>query len=793
MTFEELLTNNNINKIEIPRIQRDYAQGRKDEKSKRIRENFVSALYIAIKNGQNLNLDFIYGNIDANGTLILLDGQQRLTTLFLLHWYIAKKTNHDTELLKKFSYKIRHSTRDFCAKLIDEPLIFPITQKTISEEIKDQSWFPLSWNKDPSVASMLTMLGEIHKKFNETTITWEDLSKITFYFLPLEDMGLTDDLYIKMNSRGKTLTDFEHLKAELDKQLSILEEKKFIEKNDIRNKFDKEWIDLLFEQAQLAIQNDEDKIKEKKLKNVNTTINTYFLNYIHFICDVIFYKDKQTPPARWNEFDVLKDLFTYQENIDNEKVKENFKTMEKYFDCWNSKRNLSKIKENIKSGSDNVVTPDDFLSSIINKTKNYAKNQIVTQIGNNIFQNSLKKYSPNNLQEFIFLYAVTYYLQHIDKIEFTTFVRRIRIINNLLQNSAAEIKLERMNNILEHVEEILNTGEVEEKDNTFNKYQLQEEKQKIALLKLHPEYADELFELEDHKLLYGQISILFDFEHIENITKNCIETATKFISLFECDFDKIDCALMTIGDYSQKISIEDWRSTQQFGAANQESWKELFHQHDIYTYNNRPDKSKEDFASTRNILLKFLEDNKEINNDILDTKKNDFIKKCEAKKQYPFEYYYLKYNVFRPAKNGMSGKCFKYDTYSYTILRLKDSHSDNYNPYLKEACHKLNNEGKDNYKEDLFNKHKYFKLGQRGLRFKTHSMEHWYLDNQDLFRIYDKNHNILMSIIINQNKDRIDTENRVDKLCNYIKLILDYEEKEQDISLKQYIKNNYQE
>ena len=112
-SFQELLENNTIHTIAIPRIQRDYAQGRTDDKTARIRINFVSALCTAIKNGQKLNLDFVYGNIDKKGVLTLLDGQQRLTTLFLLHWYIAKETNHDVELLKKFSYEIRPSTRDF--------------------------------------------------------------------------------------------------------------------------------------------------------------------------------------------------------------------------------------------------------------------------------------------------------------------------------------------------------------------------------------------------------------------------------------------------------------------------------------------------------------------------------------------------------------------------------------------------------------------------------------------------------------------------------------------------------
>lgn len=795
-TFEQLLTDNTIKKIEIPRIQRDYAQGRTDDRVTRIREKFVSALNTALTEEQNLTLDFIYGNIDKKGILTLLDGQQRLTTLFLLHWYFAQ-TETEIDLLKKFSYEIRPSTRDFCAKLLTEPFNSTDTDKYLSEKIKDQSWFPLSWSKDPSITSMLTMLDEIHKQFKETTISWETLSNITFYFLPLEDMGLTDDLYIKMNSRGKPLTDFEHFKAELDKQLSKLDNAQELA-NRIRLKFDTTWTDLLWEYRNSDTETENDNI-----------VDDEFLRYIHFICDVIYYQNETDSHKQWNDFDLLKIFFTCNDENDKEKIKQNFETLEKYFDCW-CENNLNKIKvlnNNLENSP--FKTPNDFLSSFINK-------KIITTVGKDIFQNCLAKYTTPqfDLKQFIFLYAVTYYLQQVDTIEYDKFVRRIRIINNLIQNSSNEITKKRIKNILKHVEEILKEGEVKEKDNTFNKYQLREEKQKIELLKLLPEYTDvedhklqytdALFELEDHKLLYGQISILFDFEHIENITNNCIKTAYKFISLFKCDFDKIDCALMSIGNYSQRIKEEyGWRWRYQFATKTDPSWKawkELFHQNDINSKSD-DDNPESDFAKTRKILLTLLG---EINNTekteiepLLEQKKDDFINKYHTDKLYPFEYYYIKYDTFRQG----NGNFHKYDgsEYAYHVFTGSNAKTT-YNPFLREAC------------GELFNKYKAFNFGQRRLQFATCHLEHWhyYGENLDklgkechidlssvpeknLFVIHDNNHKGIMPIIINQNEKGIDTENRIEKLSRYIELILDYEEKEQDISLEQYIKNNYQE
>ena len=77
------------NKIEIPIIQRDYAQGRLGKEY--LRQGFLTNLKEALDeedDEKELKLDFVYGSVE-NGKLQPLDGQQRLTTLWLLHWYIA--------------------------------------------------------------------------------------------------------------------------------------------------------------------------------------------------------------------------------------------------------------------------------------------------------------------------------------------------------------------------------------------------------------------------------------------------------------------------------------------------------------------------------------------------------------------------------------------------------------------------------------------------------------------------------------------------------------------------------
>lgn len=185
-----------VKKIVIPMIQRDYAQGRIDPDVNRIRDRFLSALYRAVT-AEPVTLDFIYGDIDENGVMTPLDGQQRLTTLFLLYWYAAKKENIPEPaccFLRNFSYETRYSARYFCAELLG---FTPSFTGSISKEIINQAWFPLDWKKDPTISSMLVMLDAINSRFGNVQDLWKALDggAVTFYFLPIKDMGLTDELY----------------------------------------------------------------------------------------------------------------------------------------------------------------------------------------------------------------------------------------------------------------------------------------------------------------------------------------------------------------------------------------------------------------------------------------------------------------------------------------------------------------------------------------------------------------------------------------------------------------------
>lgn len=222
-----MISNTNLNtlikllekfEIEVPRVQRDYAQGRRDEHSTMVRTNLLRDIKKAFScNTMPLDLGFVYGKTEE-GKFFPVDGQQRLTTLFLLHIYAFYNDITKDELLLKFSYEARTTTRDFFEALVNNRFSVFTSNVKPSDFIPDQAWFIDSWKYDPSVLSAITMLDDIiNQRFNiellKQQLEEQENPQVVFQFLSLDDLGMEDDLYIKLNARGRALSPFENFKS----------------------------------------------------------------------------------------------------------------------------------------------------------------------------------------------------------------------------------------------------------------------------------------------------------------------------------------------------------------------------------------------------------------------------------------------------------------------------------------------------------------------------------------------------------------------------------------------------
>jgi len=706
-------------KIIIPIIQRDYAQGREITEIRHVRQRFLDALYKAVTE-KPVKLDFIYGDISEDGILTPLDGQQRLTTLFLLHWYAAKKENissGETKFLKNFSYETRPDSTSFCKNLINFQPAFD--DETLSAEIENQSWFPLGWKKDPTVNSMLNMLDAIDEKFCSVENLFEKLQggAISFYFLAISDMGLTDELYITMNSRGKPLTDFEHFKAEFKRKLDELD-RELADK--IIFKIDTIWTDLLWNYRD-----------EKNL------IDGGFLRYFRFLCDILLYKRGGTPQGKnRTEFDLIDEIFKQGD------VYKNIDFIEKSFDCWCKVEKAEKISNFFEE----KISLGDRNKKEVNK---HTIGKIICYFNNvNLFEECLKFYGTTkdgrirkfSLAATVTLYAFLFYLLNREKIPAEKFQRRIRIINNLVNNSGSgELSdSESRNNgnripaMLRQIESILLEEKILTYDElreeilnyyNFNETQLKEERAKLSWTKENPDKAESLFELEDHYLLYGQIGIigLEEPKYFE-----------RFISLFNCDYDKIDCALLACGDYLQKEG-NSWRY--QLGSAkNPKAWQNLFHQ----------SLQVKGFDETQIALSILLDGTKNFSDAYLEKIIANHLADCESKNQFEWSYYYIKYKIFRPERYGKYlWQDFANKPYCLSVLWTEVNTSTNaYQPFLK-AAEKNNNLSRDHYGMRLLYKNCYVECENNFYVVKENDTERF-----------------LTKLEINQ-KDGIDTEDRI--------------------------------
>lgn len=264
-------------RIQVPMIQRDFAQGRPEEST--VRELFLMALDDALRKPVDdpslpLNLDFIYGSVEGEDEtrFLPLDGQQRLTTLFLLHWYLAWRDERwaDFEDLfvaggrAKFNYAVRPSSNEFFDQLVCyrpqiRPEDVPEQKSPITALITDQPWYFRSWRLDPTIQAVLHMLDALHARFASSSglfarLIDENHPAITFQVLDLEDFGLSDDLYIKMNARGKPLTPFETFKARYEEKLKrqlrgksfVLAGHHFSVADYVARRMDTTWADLFW-------------------------------------------------------------------------------------------------------------------------------------------------------------------------------------------------------------------------------------------------------------------------------------------------------------------------------------------------------------------------------------------------------------------------------------------------------------------------------------------------------------------------------------------------------------------
>ncbi len=243
-----IIKTSNISQIKIPMIQRDYVQSLDDKKFKK----FLNVLVDALNNGTELSLDFIYGNINEDGVFEPIDGQQRLTTLALLtvYLYCRQSENILQNPFEYITYATRQSANNFCQLLRGDKWKnkFNDTDNP-SNIIKNDIKYFKEYDEDTTIFAMLQALDKIHNSIKNQDIDslTKNISNISFHIFPMESFNLSDDLYIKMNGRGKQLSSFDNFKADYFKWLEENEKNIAEDIIDIKNNFNNKYIDIFWD------------------------------------------------------------------------------------------------------------------------------------------------------------------------------------------------------------------------------------------------------------------------------------------------------------------------------------------------------------------------------------------------------------------------------------------------------------------------------------------------------------------------------------------------------------------
>lgn len=636
-TFARLLKDEEV--IMIPKVQRDYAYGRQEPKVIEVLNGMLDTMFLAVKEDKIELFDFVYGGSyvkKTNEGLIPLDGQQRLTTLFLLHFFASivqpiietKSERISVESLKKFRYETRQTATDFCDALISQirdeiiGVYKPNGDKKIKNLIRNSPKYLPSYDSDPTIISMLNVLEVIESKFRACPIEnlWDKLTlrdNIQFYALSLEKFGLSDDLYIKMNSRGKKLTSFEIFKSDLEKAIKKIAPPL---KDELSKKIDNEWMDIIWDYAnQFDYEEDSTLIMKADAGYMNLLSNIFRIELFR----------RGIEPST-NRHATIDEIIT-----DENSIRQIISILDNLSDI-HVNGGISDFWQNYFYFSDNVIGRDDKIRLF----------WLQTQSQKPVFHLAIDR--ELSVPEMIYFYALN--LIKSRSVDFETSFKCLRIVRNLVTANvrANRAQYKMLAGFLSDIELIIRSnGKVPSSDEhtyTFVGTAVEEERSKQDLLS--QEDYKSLLRFENHGILQGSVMLFVD-HYLEQDPTALFEQLNHFEIIFNNNWEH------SFDNY--RISfVQDNKEFMQYEPSmeNEENMTRRFFIH-------RPEDFSQFFVKNirrknQNAVLDILENNIKSINDI-----KTGSQKCNEFGIDTWQYYYVKY----PGSNkcDTSYGCYAWD------------------------------------------------------------------------------------------------------------------------------------
>jgi len=592
-TISEIFANQNIEQILIPEIQRDYVWRKNQIENlfNSLTEDFLKKInsyntdnvianlpadakeiYIKQKYSTSIGFIYAYNDVECPDKFFLIDGQQRLTTIYLIMISIANHTKKTDDFkqryyrndLPKIDYKVREASHNFLYRFVAY-----ILNKLPINEIEKQFWYYSEYKNDYTIQSIIENYKQIEYHLNalngnivEFGRYIEDFVNFWYFDTNISEQG--EELYIYMNSRGETVQPSENIKALLLENLN---------ENNEKNIWGEKWEDW---------QNFFWRHR-KNNKNADKGFNS-FLRWIQQIEKLI--NDNE---GKYTNLENLRELETKVQDIRNitiqlpvieqyisafrliiEEFPKHFDIIDANFKEFGKIKNINEILQIEKwtTGDDNTVNKITLFPLL-----HYAKSFLIDS-------NSKIKDNINWLHFYRFarfFYNVSQ-LENVSKSPYISYKNTLHISNSLIANNSSDIT---------SIVELVN-----DKSFTFSETILtDEELYKLSLYKLNSDgknrnKIEQLFwSTEDYNLNENQIRFILSCSGITDLKDKTsisifdyntfIQNKLVFETLLNNINDLFRRALLTKGDYLQHDGtnpsiggeryyfgyyIQDWKS-----------------------------------------------------------------------------------------------------------------------------------------------------------------------------------------------------------------------------------------
>lgn len=220
-------------KVLIPDLQRDYCWGNPD---KNLVSKFLDTMFVLDKE-QKWPMGLIYGYTDSlySEHIQLCDGQQRLTTLFLVvgiinrllpgnkykHLLISDFEYEQDDQEPYLQYAIRESSLYFLSDLTCHYFLNAEEIESV-DKIPEQPWYLGIYRKDPTVKSILNAVKLIEERLSGRN-DLEELGRFVtnnmeFMFYDMENRANGEETFVVINTSGEPLTANQNLKPKIIKE-----------------------------------------------------------------------------------------------------------------------------------------------------------------------------------------------------------------------------------------------------------------------------------------------------------------------------------------------------------------------------------------------------------------------------------------------------------------------------------------------------------------------------------------------------------------------------------------------